>query len=716
MSGFLFSTLTDKKRGAKPHAQKCVNSEPRWVPAQEVVHIQGYAIAGGLFYLGRRGLDESMKTFAVDPDLPVRYGCLPPEGRDCSIYDWPPTQYVHMHRGARGGYLAWLAGGRCEQGADAEYISTFFSGLEHRFFVDDKNDPISLEERVEIIREVKRLMKVFSGGSFEPQCDEFLGAVWALYSKKYDIPKYIELNTDMYVELFRLILAKQIVAKKPVPAKMAYQWTLLATGNSHTIFKYFYDEKMQELFAAYYEESFGEGLVIKPNKKRLKLFYSPLNPYLQEEIRLDAGHLPDPFFLRSPMGKLSPLWLTCVDALKPYNHYVRGSKEGRAESLRALVLLPKELVLDTAWAKAVIPRLQAHAGDDSNPLSVKQVYELLEKPLPIPLNKLQTTALCTLLGRLGFGCVPDPRFYKKKIRLEGLLHLFVGGYEGNVAPSAAFEMTAETVVFGALVAQTCGKTDASRNVLRCYIHTRHSDSTERNYLLAWSRWCLSTPQSMSGNRIKKLADVSQESRATLCHMAVSMVRLLSQSIAPEGIKKLQKIYKNVDLDENQILMDMHRSVSQEEPVMIMQRDPAHMFAIPRPNKAATSTEFHLNAGLIRQRKQETAAVKGVLQDIFVYDEESKQQLKETSAIASLEKEQGLDAPHQQLIKQLITQEQWSRGEIDTKCRALNLMTDGALEVLNEWSMRQVDALIVHNGDPVCVDMEIAQETLNHDRT
>ncbi|MEM7495420.1 MAG: tellurite resistance TerB C-terminal domain-containing protein, partial [Myxococcota bacterium] len=473
---------------------------------------------------------------------------------------------------------------------------------------------------------------------------------------------------------------------------------------------------MQELFAIRYAQSFGEGLLVKPNKKRLELLYSPANPSLREErIRLHGPDLPDPFSLRGPMGKLSSLWSACVSALEPHQRYVRNYKQ-QEESVRALALLPKELIVNSSWAKMVSPRLQARVRDDSDPLTVKQLCELLEKPLPACLNKQQVTALCVLLEHLGFGCAPDPRVYQQRMVSDTPVVLFAGGHGGKTLPSAAFQTTAETIRFGAFVAQTCGVTQRARDVPRRHIDTRRFNPPQRNSLTAWSAWCFAVRQTMSGSRIKKLADVSQEARAALCGVVAAMARLVPRSVAPERIRKLQKIYKSLDLDEKQALIDMHRAVANEEPVMVMQRDPARTFAIPRsphPDAAVTSKELRLDADLIRRRRQETAAVKNVLQDIFASEDPAGHGTQEADGVDQGE-EGELDIPHRRLLRELITQEQWPQGELDAKCRALNLMTDGALETLNEWSLRQADALIVHNGDPICVDIAVAREILNHD--
>jgi hypothetical protein len=40
------------------------------------------------------------------------------------------------------------------------------------------------------------------------------------------------------------------------------------------------------------------------------------------------------------------------------------------------------------------------------------------------------------------------------------------------------------------------------------------------------------------------------------------------------------------------------------------------------------------------------------------------------------------------------------------------MADGAMEVLNEWSIKHVSAPLIDDGDPIYVDTNLATEIVN----
>jgi len=72
-------------------------------------------------------------------------------------------------------------------------------------------------------------------------------------------------------------------------------------------------------------------------------------------------------------------------------------------------------------------------------------------------------------------------------------------------------------------------------------------------------------------------------------------------------------------------------------------------------------------------------------------------------------ENGLDEPHNKLFEKLCTKEQWSRNEVAECCTELNLMIDGAIETINDWSFDLVDAPVIEDDGDIYVDQEIVEE-------
>jgi TerB-C domain len=55
--------------------------------------------------------------------------------------------------------------------------------------------------------------------------------------------------------------------------------------------------------------------------------------------------------------------------------------------------------------------------------------------------------------------------------------------------------------------------------------------------------------------------------------------------------------------------------------------------------------------------------------------------------------------------------EWQRGELEVIALPLNLMLDGALEVINEAAFDQCDEALIEGDDPFEVNPDVLQELL-----
>ena len=102
----------------------------------------------------------------------------------------------------------------------------------------------------------------------------------------------------------------------------------------------------------------------------------------------------------------------------------------------------------------------------------------------------------------------------------------------------------------------------------------------------------------------------------------------------------------------------------------------------------------------------------MLGEIFA---ESGDEQAESAALDSyeeLDNIDGLDIAHYKLLEQLITQERWDRAEFESMCNALNLMPNGALETINEWSFDRFDDAILEEDDDIYLVSELVEQLSN----
>ncbi|MDR3205281.1 MAG: hypothetical protein LBV23_11185 [Deltaproteobacteria bacterium] len=130
---------------------------------------------------------------------------------------------------------------------------------------------------------------------------------------------------------------------------------------------------------------------------------------------------------------------------------------------------------------------------------------------------------------------------------------------------------------------------------------------------------------------------------------------------------------------------------------------------PKPAPIKSKNELCLDEKLIKIKESETSKVRLILNDIFNSDRADTP--AHLSKNYSQSQTKGLDQPHSDLLRQLMTQENWERSYLAKICRDYNLMLDGALEVINEWAIKLIKVPIIEDSDPIFFNLSLAKEMI-----
>lgn len=213
---------------------------------------------------------------------------------------------------------------------------------------------------------------------------------------------------------------------------------------------------------------------------------------------------------------------------------------------------------------------------------------------------------------------------------------------------------------------------------------------------------------------KTLVEVSEAEKSAISQILISVAHADGR-IDPREIKELKKLYTTLGLEKQQVTSDLHRLGTADDPVTVGKRETEHSFAIPKPSEKVKGTKgFCLDEALIKIREEETRQVKGVLEDIFVDQEEDGDDLPGASGQSTVDSNPfaELNEVHQSFFNILVTQETWEKSVLHDTCKEMGLMVDGALEILNEWAFENANAPLIDDGEPVYVDVNLAKEILN----
>lgn len=680
------------------------NTTPaRWVKPGESITIQNIVIKNGNFYFGGQ-----LKTYSSG-----EYVYLYNDGSDASLvndslsiepgsrhyYDeslgyWPT--FATLSPRCRGAYLDWLASDRSDASCPVGYVFIYFYGLERRILADGTQEVISDNEFKALFGEISRLRTVFqASGSFRHYATQLLEMMIILRPKLLSIHTENEYFSSRSSLLFRLNLATVVDKGQPVCADLALAWI-----------HYFPDyplrtparrchSEFSALFKQRYTQKYGDGIVVKPNKTRLYLSYTPASGTLRELQVKKQMDLPDPSVLKAPVQKLIPVAESCINALDAYSRYL-GKKDASASDVAAIMLLPDEILTEDAerlfaefkhWADE---KIREHSGL----ATVADFWARLGMPVPDKINKKEAELMQNFARRAGYGIAPDMRYHLVRPEPEGHIVLFPEGHAEFYVPSAEFTSVSVALRLGAMIAQMDKRVDVAEQATleKTIDHNDTLSPTEKRSLHAYLTWRLNTPANQAGLKAK-IEQLSDKEKSAISNVIIS-VACADGKIDPAEIKQLEKIYTSLGLDSSTVTSDIHRlSTAETTPTATLQ------------TPSATSGAFSLDERILARHESDTTDVRQLLNTIFTEDEPADESPAEIPPHTGA----GLDEAHHQLYQRLLEKERWTRNEVAELCQQFNLMLSGAIEAINDWSFEQVDAPVLDDDDDIYVDLEIAQE-------
>ncbi len=683
----------------------------KWYNANQRISINGYDISVGLIYVGEKLPDAygyANDACLINPKLKVSPAKAEESSNEISY--WP--NYGEIPASCRGVYLKWLAEGRCEPKTNIGYVFLFFYGLERRLFVDGLKNTISENERTEIVQEVIRLLNIYGENhSFRGYANNFLAMEWVFYQSEKPPPAYIDFKNRYCVEPFQVALAQYVVAGKLIPAEIALNWIMLHPEFGLRTPARRCENEFHELFTQRYKKQFGDGLLVKPNKTQLKVGYHPASPSLEHDIKHKIPALPNPFILTGPLKKISGLIEECTKELEPYSRFL-AKKVNEFNSITRWALLPSELIYQIPTLEKLQLFLAQTCSNGQKLIFLNELYNNLGVKIPDQISKRELKSLIVLLGKMGFGMVPNAHFCNIKLNIDSKIAILSNERGLDLKPSKDFQILVTILRLGAVVSQINNQfSSAKEAILKNLIYdTPELNLTEKNYLLAFLCWCLNTPQNISGIK-QVLGKVSFAEKTAISHILIS-VAYADGHINADEIKQLEKLYLILGLEKAQVTSDLHALAAISGPVTIGLRDPVTSFAIPKPEVDLLEPKsFRLNEELIRIREEETRQVRGVLEHIFS-DADADEQInfESTPSITQVENPLShLDQAHQSFFHRLSERETWERSAVRELCKELGLMMDGAMETLNEWAFDNANAILIEDGDPIFVDISLAKE-------
>lgn len=680
--------------------------EASWIAEGGSANVLGYTV-GPFIYVGARlpqlsGYD--VEPSLINPALPVDPAHANATGMGMNY--WP--SYGGISAASRAAYLQWLAGGRKTPDAYIGYVFIYFYGLERRVYEFVQGKGSTSDEVLAIAREVARLLDVYgsASNSFEAYGSALLDFIGAIEMRARGLRRE-EVRPGYGVPLrLRMVLGELAAAEKPVPATLALDW-VRATQFLNTPATRCRDE-FELLFHIRYAKQFGDGMLIKPNKTAVDLTYRPASGGL-DALTLKRPGVPDVAQLSRPLAKLVELAQECSGALDAFSRFLGKNEAGR-ESLAAFALLPEELVEAThsADAKALAGLVQSRLDEDGRAhLAAGELLQYVRLSKPDKVSKSEGMLLAQALEKLGYGIEPDPRLGGPAYDVDGKVVVFRRLPDCPSAASDDYAAAMLLVRLGAMVsAADDAVSQAERELLERHIEERlRLTPGERQRLAAHLAWILEADLGMTGLK-KRLEGLPKQTRGAIAKLLVEVAATDGHVDARE-MKILEKLYTLLDLPAADLYRDVHIAHAvDDEPVVVAEpADTAKGFAIPPP---AATTAAGLDMSRVRLTIAETREVSALLSSIFVEEEApapGPPVPQQAGTIGTL------DAAHSELLRRLAERESWPREEVEQLAAGLSLMTDGALETINDYAYATADEPFWEDDDPLAINSKVAMELI-----
>lgn len=677
-----------RRPARRPAGHNPKRAPARWFTAAEPVTVAGLTIPG-MVYAGKglpsisqwRGPEPAL----INPALPVEVRRADWQGQ--SMDYWP--SYDQITPAARGAYLSWLANGRGE-GAYVGYVFLFFYGLERRALVDAQTDPAAEAELPAVRAEVERLLALYGESrSFHRYASAFLDIIDVMMAtgRAYDRPPPDAVNWWELPAGLKLGLGHLAEDAKPVPATWAMAWVRAHPETRMRTAARRCATEFTTLFEHHYKARHGDGLVLKPGKKRLTITYNPGSASFGGPVELTAGAVPDVYEQATPLRRLTEIAELCTQALDGYSRWLGRHPDG-AGTLAGAALLPPEL-LDNAPVPAVdAVRSWADSRLNQAPWVVIDGQELLAHwpGAPSKLKKTDAVALCGLLDRLGCGIEPDARFGGGPLE-AGTAVLFRA--ERAATPGDGYAAATVLAHLAAAVSAADGTvSDAEQDHLASVVESAlHLTDAERRRLHAHLAWLHVAKPGLGGMK-KRLEALDPAQRSEIGRLLVTLAGA-DGTVAPAEVTILLKVFKLLGIDPNEVYSQLHALGAPDAgPVVVRPARPGRPGEpVPAAPRAGAVT---LDPERVRARLADSEEVAALLASVFVEDEP----VAAPPPAVDDDGVSGLDAAHSAFVRLLATKPRWDPDEVDAAAASLGLLPAGALDVVNE-------AAIELSDEPLC---------------
>lgn len=693
----------------------------RWCGPNEVLRLGEFTIRCPLTYATQVDgpVDEPS---LIDTRLPVS----PARSSAQGLPYWP--SYRQMTPGQRRTYLTWMAGVRASMPTEIGYAFVFFYGLERRVLVD-------VQDLTLVVAEVLRLREVHAcGGQFSWSFEQYTSSLlWYLIAacpahfEESTVRRLMESTRSWKEEHLNAALAWFACTRRPLPDWAALLVAEALPQSQRSVVTRRVEDEFHQLFRKRYRQQFGDGLVVRAAEVRGSYTHKPASAVIAP-CRAEGLN---PLGVPGQFKPLAQLWNGAVDDLRRLSGVV--VREGDDElSAAAWEAMPADLrsgidhPLTVPMCRLVEQRAEAGGHTIVGADDLARVVGVECRPR---FTAAQSRRMCEVAEFVGYGIEPDARLSGRSYRSEDQLAVFLR--VSDVKPGRQRYGAASCMLrLGLGVAAADGEIHPEEVALLSKEIERMFDLNEEEQRRLEALRALLIRQGPDLTGLSQLASsLSRLERQALGRLLIALAAE-DGVVTREEIRAVRKCYKMIGLDGEEAdaaLASLREIASRadDEPVTVRPgRAGRAGEKLPAPHH--DESEFQLNTAAIRAIMAETREVAGMLAEamgvsteagsVAVFEDQALHAQRDATPAAAIDAEapqevsaasRSLSEPCAALMALLTTRQQWPLPEAQEHARRLGLMLNGAVELINEWSVEQHGAALIYEQDgSLCVESSL----------
>lgn len=655
-----------------------------FLSAEETTDIHGYKIKGPLWVGPLTKREAEREPAVIDRKQPVTKSELAePLGY------W--SNYSFLHPEQRNRYLRWLSGDRSEI-EDLGYLFLYFYGFERYVLRGVKGEPGPLKEQNlrDIVAEIHRLRKLFSNRSFQSYSDQLLDVIYVMHW-----PGRLDERKGAFPS-GSAIAAHYVIAKHAnaspdavLDSDWALHWLLGFGSVSKTKMIREQYPVLRMLFKASYLKITNGGMKVPKCRTKLKLNFTPAARGMEELSVIDTpDDWCDPTALKRPLAKLLEVNEEVMPALRSL-----GKAIAKKEISGILAAWPENVPLESVpKLKQISERLYARLGS-AQTMEASTLAEMVGATVGEKLTLSQMKNLARALRSLQYTLVPHPEVTPSAVQANETVLCYKGDCPTELSPEGI--RIALTCQLGALLASSDGSVHQAEEALLRRMIQSHSNQVEREYLDFYLSWRLGHPPSTTG--VKKQVDQLDGSQKHEIARLLVDLALADQELASSEIKQLEKLFKQLGLDQGLVTELLHKAAS-----------PDTIPSVITGKSEQAGARVALDKAALEHHAQSTKDIQSVLGQIFSEgeSEEAESDMKENPATSDSWHEGRLDSAHDSLASWLFTKDEWTIEDVTKRCAELGLLVDGALDTINEASFETLGDSLIEVGDSIEVYRDV----------